>query len=202
MQRNLVIFAIALLMLVSGALFYAAKAPVKTAKPSAVVTPSDEPSATAGRVAFSLNDMDGIKRDFNEYAGRHSLLNFWATWCAPCRREIPLLKAFHARQDQHGVQVLGLAFDVAEEVSVYAETAAFNYPVLVGEQDVMAVAETSGVDVVGLPFTMIVHRDGELLSAHMGEIHQQQLDAIADVFVALDANAIDKDTARARLSSL
>lgn len=198
MQRKLVIFAVALLMLMSGALFYAAKAPIQTAKPA--VAPSDEPGA--GRVAFSLNDMDGVKRDFSEYAGRHSLLNFWATWCAPCRREIPLLKAFHARQDQHGVQVLGLAFDVAEEVSVYAEAAAFNYPVLVGEQDVMAVAETSGVAVVGLPFTMIVHRDGELLSAHMGEIHQPQLDAIADVFVALDANAIDRDTARARLSSL
>lgn len=202
MQRKLVIFAVALLMLMSGALFYAAKAPIETAEPSAAVAPGDEPGAAAGRVAFSLNDMDGVKRDFSEYAGRHSLLNFWATWCAPCRREIPLLKAFHARQDQHGVQVLGLAFDVAAEVSVYAEAAAFNYPVLVGEQDVMAVAETSGVEVVGLPFTMIVHRDGELLSAHMGEIHQQQLDAIADVFVALDANAIDRDTARARLSSL
>ncbi len=200
----MLIFGVALLALMSGALFYAAQAPVRVAEPSAAATPADESGGGAAeeRVSFLLNDMDGVKRDFSEYAGRHSLLNFWATWCAPCRREIPILKEFHAKQDEHGVQVLGLAFDVPEEVSVYAEAAEFNYPILVGEQDVMAVAETSGVDVVGLPFTMIVHRDGELLSAHMGEIHQEQLEAIADVFVELDAGDIDRDTARARLSSL
>ena len=199
----MLIFGVALLALMSGALFYAAQAPVKVAEPSAATTTTDESGGAAQeRVSFLLNDMDGVKRDFSEYAGRHSLLNFWATWCAPCRREIPLLKEFHAQQDEHGVQVLGLAFDVPEEVSVYAEAAEFNYPILVGEQDVMAVAETSGVDVVGLPFTMIVHRDGELLSAHMGEIHREQLEMIADVFVELDAGDIDRDTARARLSSL
>lgn len=197
----MLIFGVALLALMSGALFYAAQAPVKKAETTAAVS-VDEPGASAQPVAFALNDMDGVERNFSEYAGSHSLLNFWATWCAPCRREIPLLKEFHARQDEHGVQVLGLAFDVPEEVTVYAEAAEFNYPILVGEQDVMAVAETSGVDVVGLPFTMIVHRDGELLSAHMGEIHQEQLDAIADVFVELDAGDIDRDTARVRLNSL
>ena len=197
----MLILGVALLALMSGALFYAAQAPVQMAETSAA-TPVDESSAGASRVTFALNDMDGVKRDFSEYAGSHSLLNFWATWCEPCRREIPLLKDFHAQQDEHGIQVLGLAFDVPEEVSFYAEAAEFNYPILVGEQDVMAVAETSGVDVIGLPFTMIVHRDGELLSAHMGEIHQEQLDVIADVFVELDAGDIDRETARTRLSSL
>jgi len=197
----MLIFGVALLALMSGALFYAAQAPVKVAEPATAV-PAHESGGAGGSVAFSLNDMEGVKRDFSEYAGKHSLLNFWATWCAPCRREIPLLKDFHAGLDEHGVQVLGLAFDVPEEVSVYAEAAEFNYPILVGEQDVMAVAESSGVDFIGLPFTMIVHRDGELLSAHMGEIHKEQLDLIAEVFVALDAGDIDRDTARTRLSEL
>lgn len=204
----MLILGVALIALMSGALFYAAQAPIKVAESSAAA-PADASGAASAdesggvhRVGFALNDMDGVKRDFSEYAGSHSLLNFWATWCAPCRREIPLLKDFHAEQDVHGVQVLGLAFDIPEEVSVYAEAAEFNYPILVGEQDVMAVAETSGVDVVGLPFTMIVHRDGELLSAHMGEIHKEQLDAIADVFVELDAGDIDRETARERLSAL
>ena len=205
MQRSMLILGVALLALMAGALFYAAQAPIKVADTpvnESDTAPAGASDAAAGRVTFALNDMDGVKRDFSEYAGSHSLINFWATWCEPCRREIPLLKDFHARQDEHGIQVLGLAFDVPEEVAFYAEAAEFNYPIFVGEQDVMAVAETSGVDVIGLPFTMIVHRDGELLSAVMGEIHQEELDVIADVFVELDAGDIDREAARARLAEL
>ncbi len=202
MQRSMTIFAAALIALMAGALFYAAQAPVNVAVPvKTVAEPTDVPTG-ASPVSFALNDVDGNQRDFSEFAGNHSLLNFWATWCAPCRREIPLLKAFHAERDSHGIQVIGIAVDFPEEVSVYAEAAEFNYPVLVGEQDAMAVAESSGVDFVGLPFTMIVDRDGELLNAHMGEIHQEELDQIADIFRKLDAGDIDKDAARAELRSL
>ena len=66
----------------------------------------------------------------------------------------------------------------------------------------MAVAESSGVDFVGLPFTMIVSRDGELLNAHMGEIHQEELDHIAAVLGRLDAGEIDTATAKRELKTL
>ena len=192
----MLIFGIALLALMSGALFYAAQAPISQA-PVAPQGEATAPTAAAARaVSFALNDIDGVSRDFSEYAGSHSLLNFWATWCAPCRREIPLLKAFHADKDTHGIQVIGIAVDFPEEVAIYAEAAEFNYPILVGEQDAMAVAESSGVDFVGLPFTMIVSRDGELLNAHMGEIHQEELEHIAVVLGRLDAGEIDTATAR------
>ena len=196
----MLIFGVALLALMSGALFYAAQAPVQEASEAAAA-----PAATgagADTVAFALNDVDGVSHDFSEYAGNHSLLNFWATWCAPCRREIPLLKTFHAAKDTHGIQVIGIAVDIPEEVAIYAEAAEFNYPILVGEQDAMAVAESSGVDFVGLPFTMIVSRDGELLNAHMGEIHQEELDHIAAVLARLDAGEIDAATAKTELKTL
>ncbi len=196
----MLIFGVALLALMSGALFYAAQAPVQEA---AVATEAPQASAPEiATVSFALNDVDGVSHDFSEYAGSHSLLNFWATWCAPCRREIPLLKTFHADKDAHGIQVIGIAVDFPEEVAVYAEAAEFNYPILVGEQDAMAVAESSGVDFIGLPFTMIVSRDGELLNAHMGEIHQEELDQIAEVLGRLDAGEIDTATAKADLKSL
>lgn len=150
-------------------------------------------------VSFKLADLEGVERDFSEWHGQHRILNFWATWCAPCRREIPLLKAF---QDQHGaagVQVIGIAVEFPEPVIAYAKTAEFNYPILVGEQDAMAVAESSGISFVGLPFTMIVARDGEFISAHMGEIHQAYLDEVAQVLLQLDRREIDKETARSAL---
>ena len=202
MQRSMLIFGVALLALMSGALFYAAQAPVQKASEAADASASESAAAEINAVAFALNDVDGVSHDFSEYAGSHSLLNFWATWCAPCRREIPLLKTFHADKDSHGIQVIGIAVDFPEEVAVYAEAAEFNYPILVGEQDAMAVAESSGVDFVGLPFTMIVSRDGELLNAHMGEIHREELDHIAEVLGRLDAGEIDTAAAKTELKSL
>ena len=151
-------------------------------------------------VSFKLPDLDGVERDFSEWDGQHRILNFWATWCAPCRREIPLLKLF---QDQHGadgIQVIGIAVEFPEPVIAYAKKAEFNYPILVGEQDAMAVAESSGISFVGLPFTMIVTRDGELLSAHMGEIHQAYLDDVTRVLSQLDRGEIDKEIARESLN--
>ena len=151
-------------------------------------------------VSFKLADLDGVERDFSEWDGQHRILNFWATWCAPCRREIPLLKAF---QDQHGAdgfQVIGIAVEFPEPVIAYSKSAEFNYPILVGEQDAMAVAESSGISFVGLPFTMIVARDGNLISAHMGEIYQEYLDDVADVLSQLDRGEIDNAAASKALS--
>ncbi len=197
----MLIFAIALVSLMAGALLFVAQAPIQQAT-NAAPAPETASANAPNLVQFALNDMDGTQREFAEFAGNHSLLNFWATWCAPCRREIPLLKEFHAERDSHGIQVIGIAVDFPEEVQIYAEAAEFNYPILVGEQDAMAVAESSGVEFIGLPFTMVVARDGELLNAHMGEIHQNELDHIAAVLQRLDAGEIDRDTAKQALRAL
>jgi len=151
-------------------------------------------------VSFKLADLDGVERAFSAWDGQHRILNFWATWCAPCRREIPLLKAFQDQHAEDGFQVIGIAVEIPEPVIAYAKSAEFNYPILVGEQDAMAVAESSGISFVGLPFTMIVARDGNLISAHMGEIHQEYLDDVADVLSRLDRGEIDNEAASKALS--
>ena len=84
-------------------------------------------------------------------------------------------------------------------VIAYTEAAQFNYPVLVGEQDAMAIAESSGVEFVGLPFTMFVASDGELLSAYIGELHQSHLDEIVKIMTRLDRAEISKHEARTAL---
>lgn len=187
----------------AGALFYAARLPVQAPEPPAA--PESAPVAEIGapvRPTFALTDMDGKQRDFSEFQGKHTLLNFWATWCAPCRREIPLLKAFQDEYGPDGFQVIGIAVDFPDMVASYAEAADFNYPILVGQEDAMAVAESSGVEFVGLPFTMIVSADGELLNAHIGEILEADLDHIVQVFNLLDAGEIDKAAARKALDFL
>lgn len=204
----MLIFATALVALLCGALFYAARIPVAAQKAQA---PSHTASATASapkvlevvtHPEFALPDISGTMRNFSEWQGKNRLINFWATWCAPCRREIPLLKAFQTEQSRNGFEVIGIAVDFPEAVTAYDESARFNYPVLVGEQDAMAVAESSGIEFIGMPFTMFVASDGEYLSAYIGELHQEHLDTIVDVMTRLDRAEINKDMARSELNAL
>lgn len=202
MHRSFLIFATALIALMAGALFYAARFPVQEAVPEPVAEAVETGAYAPIYPAFRLTDIDGVERDFSEWQGKHRLLNFWATWCAPCRREIPLLKTFQDEHGADGFQIIGIAVDFPEQVAAYAEEAEFNYPILVGQEDAMAVAETSGIEFIGMPFTMIVAADGELINTHVGEIKDSHLEHIAKVLTMLDTGEIDKDSARKALNFL
>ena len=136
---------------------------------------------TSRTIDFELPDIDGNVRQLSEWNGKARLVNFWATWCAPCRREIPLLKATQTAHGDADVQVIGIAVDFPEEVAAYAEEAEFNYPILVGQEEAMAAAESSGVEFIGMPFTMVIAPDGELLTTHIGEIVEAHIDTIISV---------------------
>ena len=208
MHRSFLVFGVAFIALMAGALFYAARMPVEDKAPVTAVAPAETadsgaPAPSAGPVypAFSLPDLEGNTREMSEWSGKHRLLNFWATWCAPCRREIPLLKAFQDAHDDR-YQVIGIAVDFLDPVQAYAEETDFNYPVLIGQEDAMAVAETSGIEFIGMPFTMVVAADGELLNAHFGEILESDLEHIVEVIDRLDTGEIDRNAARDALKSL
>ena len=199
MPRSFVVLGLAIVALIAGVLFYVARTPVEQAAPP--TAPVESP-AVVKYPAFTLKDLDGSDRQFNEWHGRHRLLNFWATWCAPCRREIPLLKTFQAEQSDDGILVMGIAVDFMEDVQVYADAAEFNYPILVGEQDAMAVAESSGIQFIAMPFTMVIARDGEYLGAYLGELHRSHLDEISNILMRLDNGKIDVDSAKGALDLL
>lgn len=194
MPRVMLIFATALVALMAGALFYAARIPAEIALEQAALQPKTLEIVT--HPVFTLPDLDGVEREFLEWDGKHRLLNFWATWCAPCRREIPILKTFQEEHGGAGFQILGIAVDYPEQVIPFAEETEFNYPILTGQQDAMAVAELSGIEFVGMPFTMIVARDGEFVGAYLGELHQSHLDDIVALLTRLDNGEISKSEAR------
>lgn len=203
MSRITLIFAAALLALMSGALFYAARIPVEATPSEAQAETQPEPQqAGLARPSFTLPDLAGNSRSLDDWEGQHRVLNFWATWCAPCRREIPLLKAFQEEHGPSGFQVLGIAVDFPEEVIKYAEEADFNYPIVTGQQEAMAVAETSGIDFIGMPFTMFVTRDGDYVGAYIGELHQSHLDKVVNILTRLDDGEITRDAARGAFEQL
>ena len=121
---------------------------------------------------WEFADLQGNNRMLSEWQGPLLVVNFWATWCPPCLKEIP---AFVALQSQFGaekVQFLGIAYDYPEEVGKFLEQTPVNYPVLLGGDDVAIFMRELGNKVGGLPFTAVINADGQVLAQHQGEWHQ------------------------------
>jgi thiol-disulfide isomerase/thioredoxin len=149
---------------------------------------------------FTLNDMWGKPRSISEWAGKPLILNFWATWCAPCRREMPLLEALHKQRGD--IQVLGIAVDRQADVQTYMAEAGISYETLVGEEDAMKVSEQFGLSGLGLPFTAVISGEGDILTVFIGEIEAHELAVLADTAADVGAGRIDVATARAKLEQL
>ncbi len=122
---------------------------------------------------FTLTDLEGISRQSSEWAGRPRVVNFWATWCPPCRREIPLLIELQASH-RDSLQVIGIAIDDMAAVREYAADTGFNYPILVGQQDAVELGNRVFPDWIGLPFTAFVDSSGRIARVHVGELHREE----------------------------
>ena len=129
------------------------------------------------RPVFSLPDIVGNNRSITEWDGKALVVNFWATWCPPCLREIPMLVAARDELAAHDIQIIGIAMDDPGAVREFATQSSFNYPVLVGELEAIAAAEAFGADVIGLPLTVFTNHAGRVIEIHPGELNRDELDA-------------------------
>jgi thiol-disulfide isomerase/thioredoxin len=127
---------------------------------------------------FTLYDRNGKPTPVATWAGKSLVLNFWATWCAPCRREIPLLKALSSEWAPRGVEIVGVAVDHRDQVAAYVNDLRIAYPILVGEEDALDVAAKFGIDSPVFPFTVFTDRRGEVVTLYVGELHQQEANLI------------------------
>ncbi len=171
--------------------FFAPEAPLPAAVRPAVI-PERLPDVT-------LADRDGRPRALSEWAGRPLIVNFWATWCAPCRREIPMLNALAADERYAGFEVIGIAIDFREDVLAYLQKTPIDYTVLIGEQDGMEAARAFGMESIGLPFTAFSDLQGRIVTIHVGELHREQAEVILSAVRAVDAGEIEMPAARDRI---
>jgi thiol-disulfide isomerase/thioredoxin len=127
---------------------------------------------------FTLGDLSGTPRSIRSWPGKSMIVNFWATWCAPCRREIPLLRELQKQHGAEGFQIVGVAVDIREDVIKYVKEIGIDYPVLIGEQDGIDAVNTFGQGSIGFPFTVFTDNQGRIVLFHLGEIHKEQADVL------------------------
>ena len=167
--------------------------------PELVISPSADPQFADALPDFILPDPEGTPHNIQEWAGRPLLINFWATWCRPCIREMPMLQTLHTERRDDPLEIIGIAVDRMTDVTAFLAEAGITYPILVGQGDAMEAAGSFGPEFVGLPFTLFVAPSGELLSYHSGEIHPQELRAILAITDQVTAGTLSPEKARTRL---
>ena len=134
----------------------------KSAEPSRGNATVDLPLAPE----FSFTDLSGQKLDLATYRGKVVLLNFWATWCAPCRTETPRFVELQNRYRKQGLQIIGISLDdQTNPVRAFYEQFTINYPVAIGDANL---AERYG-GILGLPVSFLIDCDGRIHARHAGE---------------------------------
>jgi len=138
-----------------------------------------EPGITGAAVGdprpdFRHGDLSGQWVSAEDFDGRLLLVNFWATWCAPCRREMPILQEAD-REHGENLTVVGVAIDDPGPVRDFIEELGIEYPILVGAADVMATQQAWGNSAGALPYTVLVDRDGIIRWQHLGEVSAEEL---------------------------
>ena len=140
--------------------------------------PEVGPGAEQQLLTAELPDLDGRKQRLEQWKGKVVVVNFWATWCAPCREEMPALVRTQARLGSKGLQVVGIAVDQPDRVRSFATEIGVNYPLLVGELEVMDLAKLAGNELGALPYTVILDRSGRIVRTQLGGVTEASLEGL------------------------
>ena len=129
-------------------------------------------------IDFSLHDVEGVKRSLKEWRGKVIVLNFWATWCPPCREEIPLFIDLQKKHAAGNLQVIGIAIDNRTAVLAYRQSVGMNYPTLLGNDASMQLGADYGNRSGALPYTVIIDRHGVIVVRKLGAFSRTELEGL------------------------
>lgn len=134
------------------------------------------PADTASLFAASFTDTQGRSQPLAQWRNRVLVVNFWASWCPPCRDEMPELSDIQDRYRELGVVVLGISTDDAAIMQQFAQMSPVSYPLLAGEAAAMDLAIELGNQRRALPYTIVLRRDGSIAASHVGRIDPASLE--------------------------
>jgi thiol-disulfide isomerase/thioredoxin len=190
---------LAVIAVVAGAVGFAAYRVTLPSPETTVIRPAAK-GLPETLPEFSLENRDGTLQSIRDWPGKSMIVNFWATWCAPCRREIPLLNALHRTRGAEGFQIVGVAVDFREDVLRYATEIGIDYPLLIGEQDGLNAVNAFGLETIGFPFTAFTDDQGRIVTLHIGELTEPQAEVILDTVLKVNAGEFTPVTARTSIA--
>jgi thiol-disulfide isomerase/thioredoxin len=138
--------------------------------------PQAPTTSTATLWQLSFPDAQGRPQPLSQWRGQILVLNFWASWCAPCREEMPDFAALRAQYRPRGVEFVGLAIDNSANVAQFLQRQPVNYPILVGEGAASNLARQLGNPSGALPYTIVLDRDGNIVMKHLGRLPRATLE--------------------------
>jgi thiol-disulfide isomerase/thioredoxin len=204
-----VTLGVALIVLgaIAGVGMHRALRPRATLQPTSLPARAPAPQSPAqSRVIpmvlpdLELADLAGRTHRLTDWAGHPVIVNFWATWCEPCRREIPLLIRLRHERSGAGLAVVGIAVDFRAAVIKYARTAGIDYPVLIGEDTGLYAVHAFGMDLV-FPFSVFADQRGRVVAVKLGELHQDEADFILDRVQDIDSGTLSLAAARQQIET-
>ncbi len=133
---------------------------------------------TNHRPDYTLKDLEGKSRSAAEWDGKVIILNFWATWCPPCRREMPAFIDFQEAYESKGVTFIGIALDEKDAVVDFTDPLGMNYPILMAEEEGIQLAQDYGNRLNVLPFTVIIDRKGNIVKRFSREVSHDDIEKI------------------------
>jgi len=183
----------------SAATPVASSAPAAAADASANANAPTTPAVPDTVPDVRLPDLSGQEKSLRNFLGHPLIINFWATWCAPCRREMPLLQQLRHSYNGSGLEVVGIAVDFRSAVLQFLHHQAIDYPLLIGEDQGLAAAQQFGMEPV-LPFSVFADAQGQIVAIKVGELHRAEADYIIGAMHSVASGDMSLAQARAGIA--
>lgn len=148
-----------------------------------------ESPAVAALFAQQFEDVDGKVQSLSRFHGKTLVVNFWATWCAPCVEEMPELTALQQEVASRNIQIVGIGIDSPSNIRTFADKYKIAYPLFMGGMTGTDLSRNLGNQTGGLPFTVIIDAEGEVRKTYLGRLKMEQLRSDLDLSPAAAGNA-------------
>ena len=130
---------------------------------------------------FTLEDINGDTVSINEFKGKKTLINFWATWCRPCRKEMPMLNSIYLSQDPSKFSVVGIAIDRQDKVIQFVAELGIDFPIMIGQSEAYDIMKTLGNEALTLPYTILIDEEGEVVWSKNTELMHSDMDEVLNI---------------------